>query len=263
MQRFACRPRQQSPAAFTVAVDSSGARVFIMSLTVEVCLISGKTVSLQTHGDESVESLRLRAQKALGARNGRLMDSTGSILDGGVPLKKARLQCEESLTLQVRRVDTCGGKQAFAAILGDGSVVTWGDAVRGGDSSGVRDQLKNVQQIQANDWAFAAIVRDGSVVSWGNESFGGDCSAVRDQLQNVQQIQAAACAFAAILVDGSVVTWGHAYYGGDSSAVREQLHNVQQIQATEGAFAAILEDGSVVTWGDAHCGGDSSAAPIR
>ena len=29
--------------------------------------MSGKTVSLQTHGDESAESLRERAQKALGA----------------------------------------------------------------------------------------------------------------------------------------------------------------------------------------------------
>ena len=38
---------------------------------------------------------------------------------------------------------------AFAAILEDGSVVTWGDADYGGDSSAVRDQLKGVQQIQA------------------------------------------------------------------------------------------------------------------
>ena len=35
-----------------------------MSLTVEVSLISGKAVSLQTHGDESVESLRERVTKA-------------------------------------------------------------------------------------------------------------------------------------------------------------------------------------------------------
>ena len=34
---------------------------------------------------------------------------------------------------------------AFAAILGDGSVVTWGKADSGGDSSAVQDQLMNVQ----------------------------------------------------------------------------------------------------------------------
>ena len=74
-----------------------------MSLTIEVSLISGKTVSLQTHEDESVESLRVRAQRALGVGKGRLVSSTGSVLDGGVPLKKARLQQAEPLTYQVRR----------------------------------------------------------------------------------------------------------------------------------------------------------------
>ena len=39
---------------------------------------------------------------------------------------------------------------AFAAILADGSVVTWGDEARGGDSSAVREQLRSVQQIQAS-----------------------------------------------------------------------------------------------------------------
>ena len=38
---------------------------------------------------------------------------------------------------------------AFAAILDDGSVVTWGAAGHGGDCSAVQSQLNNVQQIQA------------------------------------------------------------------------------------------------------------------
>ena len=56
---------------------------------------------------------------------------------------------------------------AFAAILGDGSIVSWGSRAFGGDSCAVQNQLKNVQQIQATESAFAAILRDGSVVSWG------------------------------------------------------------------------------------------------
>ena len=51
---------------------------------------------------------------------------------------------------------------SFAAILGDGSVVTWGEADYGGDSTAVQDQLTNVQNIQATDTAFAAILGDGS-----------------------------------------------------------------------------------------------------
>ena len=38
---------------------------------------------------------------------------------------------------------------AFAAILEDESVVTWGYKYFGGDSSAVQDQLKGVKQIQA------------------------------------------------------------------------------------------------------------------
>ena len=55
---------------------------------------------------------------------------------------------------------------AFAAILADGSVVTWGYS--GGDSSAVQDELKSVQQVQASSWAFAAILADSSVVTWGH-----------------------------------------------------------------------------------------------
>ena len=113
----------------------------------------------------------------------------------------------------------------FAAILADGSVVTWRKGKGcGGDSSAVRDQLKGVQHVQATpNGAFAAILADGSVVTWGNELCGGDSSAIQDQLKGVQQIQATHYAFAAILADRSVLTWGHQQRGGDSSAVRDQL----------------------------------------
>ena len=202
-----------------------------MSLTLEVSLISGKTVSLETHEDESVESLRMRAQRALRAGKGRLLTSTGSVLDGETPLKSARLQ-NLPLTFHVRRVDIQATCSAFAAIVGDGSVVSWGTPPSGGNSNAVRDQLKNVQQIQATGFAFAAILGDGSVVTWGLPGSGGDSSAVRDQLKNVQLIQANDEVFAAILSDRSVVTWGRVGYGGDSNAVQDQLKNVQQIQAT-------------------------------
>ena len=56
---------------------------------------------------------------------------------------------------------------AFAAILADGSVVTWGDPESGGDSTAVQTRLKNVRKIHApkDGGAFAAILADGSVVA--------------------------------------------------------------------------------------------------
>eukprot|EP00435_Cladocopium_sp_Y103_P019251 s1118_g4.t1 len=142
---------------------------------------------------------------------------------------------------------------------GGDTVVTWGYAGSGGDSSAVQDQLRSVQQIQASYKAFAAILADGSVIAWGNPENGGDSSAVQDQLKNVQQVQATDAAFAALLSDGSVVTWGEPEHGGDSSAVQDQLRRVEQIRASHGAFAAVLADGSVITWGLPDFGGDSSA----
>ena len=97
---------------------------------------------------------------------------------------------------------TCKISTVFAAILVDGSVVAWGDAECGGDSSAVKDQLNHVQQIQASDGAFAAILCDGSVVTWGDQRLGGDSSAVQEQ------IQASHSAFAAIVGDGSVCYMG-------------------------------------------------------
>ena len=187
-----------------------------MSITVEVGLLSGKTVTVKADLDEEVGTLKRRAQTALG----RLLDPSGGVLDVCESISHARLQSGDSLVLHISRVRVQASLCAFAAILDDGSIVTWGHASHGGDSSAVQRQLKNVQQIQATGAAFAAILGDGSVVTWGSAKRGGDSSAAQEQLSNVRHIQSSGGAFAAILGDGSVVTWGDADYGGDSSAVQ-------------------------------------------
>ena len=72
-----------------------------------------------------------------------------------------------------------GTRAAFAAVLADGSVVTWGDVDEGGaESFHVQDQLRNVRQVQATWTAFAAVLEEGSVVTWGSPHGGGDSSAL-------------------------------------------------------------------------------------
>ena len=70
---------------------------------------------------------------------------------------------------------------AFAALLEDGSVMTWGKAESGGDSRSVEHQLVNVKDIKATRYrsdvfsaeaAFAALLQDGSVVAWGKKDAG-------------------------------------------------------------------------------------------
>ena len=84
---------------------------------------------------EEVQSLNLRAQTALGVGTGRLVHSSGSVLHACSRIKDTELQNGDSLTLHLCRVQIQACGDAFAAILGDGSVVTWGDAQNGGDSS--------------------------------------------------------------------------------------------------------------------------------
>ena len=111
------------------------------------------------------------------------------------------MQNGDSLTLHVCRSQVLASQWAFAAILGDGCVVAWGAPSTGGDCSGVKDQLQNVEKIQTNRTrcAFAAILTSGSVVTWGDSGSGGDSSPVQEELKDVQQIQASGGAFAAIL----------------------------------------------------------------
>ena len=66
------------------------------------------------------------------------------------------------------------GDGAFAAIS-KGSVVTWGNCVRGGDSSGVQEQLRDVRLLAATAGAFAAVRKDHRVITWGGRDVGGLC----------------------------------------------------------------------------------------
>lgn len=111
--------------------------------------------------------------------------------------------------------------QAFAALKTDGSVVTWGSSLNGGDSSSVSaDLASGVSKIFSTGNAFAALKTDGSVVTWGSSSYGGDSSSVSASLASgVSTIYSNTYAFDALKTDGSVVTWGESSYGGNSPGV--------------------------------------------
>eukprot|EP00438_Fugacium_kawagutii_P000939 Skav228061 [mRNA] locus=scaffold2067:140634:140939:+ [translate_table: standard] len=62
---------------------------------------------------------------------------------------------------------------ACALWFGSGDpVICLGHRECGGDSSGVQDQLQNVQQFCGTSSAFAAILADGNVVTWGDPMSG-------------------------------------------------------------------------------------------
>ena len=123
------------------------------------------TAAVKAAAYEHVAELKHRAQIALGVGPGRLVDSHGTVLDAGASIKHARVQSGDSLTLHISRTQACGTSRAFAAILGDGRVETWGHCALGGDSRALPDKSQDVQQTQASLGAFAACLGDGSVVT--------------------------------------------------------------------------------------------------
>ena len=72
-----------------------------MSVAVEVGLLSGKAVAAQVGSDAEVEALRLQAQTALGVGHGRLVDSSGSILDDSAPIEQSGVQDGDRPTLHM------------------------------------------------------------------------------------------------------------------------------------------------------------------
>ena len=199
-------------------------------------------------------------------------------------------------SLTVAQVYATGS--AFAALRSDGSVVTWGERSKGGDSQDIdfdgdgstssRTGTLQVAQIVSTRSAFAALRADGSVLTWGDPSGGGDSSAVdfdgdgsstsRTGSLRVEQILATDSAFVALRSDGSVVSWGTSPLVGDTrgflpgfdpgSAIEAGSAAIIQVASTQGAssqgsntagaIAVLLADGSVVTRGDQATGGDSS-----
>ena len=250
----------------------------VMSVVVDVGLLSGKTVSVEAGLDDSVPTLKRRAETALGVGKGRLLNS-GGLLDDELTVQAARLETGTSLTLQLWRFQIRSSGFALAAILTDSAVVAWGAQDYAGDRRAVQDQLKGVQQIQASRWITCGIsCYLGPQGRWWRQSCctrsaerraadpslsAGFCSypelrigcylgrrrirwrpscCARSAERRTTNPSLSYC-FAAILTDGSVVTWGNEYLGAYSRTLSDQLKGVQQIQASLGAFAAVLTDG--------------------
>ena len=139
---------------------------------------------------------------------------------------------------------------AFAALKNDGTVVTWGNARRGGNPGDVSSLLANVAEIASTMESFAALTKDGMVISWGEGlQYPYPNAPVYTDVEKL--LANTAGAFAALKKDGSVVTWGNPVVGADSGSVALELESgVVDIYAAYSSFAALKEDGSVISWGE-------------
>jgi len=153
---------------------------------------------------------------------------------------------------QLREVESLAATDvAFAALLRDKSVVTWGDAYDGGDCEMVRDELREVKAVAGCSCAFAALLSNGMVITWGDEF--ADTRSIRDELKCVEDIRGLRthAAFAALLRNGKVVTWQEPELT-PSPAIQQMLQSdVVQLEAYEDVFEALKSDGTKISWGAA------------
>ena len=71
-------------------------------------------------------------------------------------------------------------QRSFAAIMSDGSIVSWGSVSTDGDEEIKRfTESGPFQQIFSNRHAFAAVRHDGKLITWGNGGRGGEKRAAR------------------------------------------------------------------------------------
>ena len=142
----------------------------MLHINVQVALLNGHAYELQLLlPSSSVRDLRMAAQRAFGQKHLRLITGEKRVLmNFEQTLEEAQIKDGECLTGLVLQPQLAATSMAFALWChGDSTIVTWGGAEFGGDSSAVQDQLGRVQQIQRTGRAFAAILADGSVVTWG------------------------------------------------------------------------------------------------
>ena len=151
-------------------------------------------------------------------------------------------------------------RDAFAVLGEGGKLVSWSD-LRNGFTHPAN--LTNVRDISCTLHAFAALTDTGNVVAWGDHSSGGSAP---PGLEGVRAIYATYKAFAALKEDGTVQAWGDPEHGGSMSdtnlyrGVPEDLAGVRTIYASARAFAALKEDGTVQAWGNRELGGEGVPA---
>jgi surface protein len=171
-------------------------------------------------------------------------------------------------------------REAFAALKSDGSVVTWGKIITGGNynlsASGVvaavGDLSSGVVEIYGRGYNFVALKNDGSVIPWGWLQNGGSTTlnqsnnlpANGDLSSGVVEIYYNDEAFVAKKSDGGLVSWGSNYNGGgynysnqfvdavecvSPSCSGDLTSGVDTVFPLQGGFLATKTDGSVFFWG--------------
>ena len=141
-----------------------------------------------------------------------------------------------------------------------GKIITWGQNIRGGDSSSVASDISaGIVSLLGQFDKFTAIRQDRRVIPWGRTDTTNLATYVNN-LVDISYVYNAVDAQLCIKKDGSVVVWGVPEWGGNpSQTILNQLNNnIKYVTGSSMAFAVVTKSGSVIAWGDSANGGSTS-----
>jgi len=151
-----------------------------------------------------------------------------------------RARVPERLT-NVRHISAGGDHDA--AVLGDGSVRSWGQSERYPILK--PPMLSGITAVAASHDHAVALVRDGTVTCWGNDSY-RQCN-VPAGLTDVVSVAAGPGVSMALRRDGTLAAWGNNWELLHRAA--EELGPLRAIAMSPDGPAAFLQrDGTVVAW---------------
>ena len=136
-----------------------------MPLKIVLSSIGGKTYEVTSKCDlMTVGQLHLKAEAATGQIIKARISENGPTMQ---PLSASIQQFRNGPPGPIMKVSIVytsfkiySAQEAFALVKADGSVITWGNANGGGNSSAVQPQLKDVRSISSTCSAFAALKAD-------------------------------------------------------------------------------------------------------
>src|SRR6185436_8641963 len=102
-------------------------------------------------------------------------------------------------------VQVAAGDDHSAALLADGTVVTWGGRAAVTKMSGV---ITDATQIASGWYAVIVLRRDGTVTVFGAVSHPGEYLEPPPEASDVVKVAASRSSFYAIKADGTLVAWG-------------------------------------------------------
>jgi alpha-tubulin suppressor-like RCC1 family protein len=239
--------------------------------------LAGRDIPVSVHGLSGVQAIAAGGRHDLALLSDGTVTAWGDDTFGELGNGRASSNADGEHPVPVQGLTgvtaVAAGEAHSLALLGNGTVMAWGDNRSGqlGDGSTRSSSvpvavsgLTGVTAIAAGDEFSLALLANGTVVSWGtdqNGQLGNGGSANQDApgpvtgLTGVTAIAAGGEGALALLADGTVMAWG---FDVVTPTAVTGLTGVTAVAAGQNFFLALQPNGTVMSWD----GGSSTPAPV-